>query len=119
MIFFRIEEVYNDLIKKEKTYVLYNKFNPIVANGDNKYYPYECAFDFEAMLKNIKTKDNEKKLQITSEHVPVSVSIFSNVPEFDNKSIFICDSNPKKLNKNFVQTILKISLKAKSINENK
>ncbi len=34
--------------------------------------------------------------QITSEHVPVSVSIFSNVPEYDNKPIFICDSNPKK-----------------------
>jgi len=30
-----------------------------------------------------------------------------------------CDSNPKKLIKNFVKTILKISLKAKSINKNK
>ncbi len=28
--------------------MLYNKFNPVVANGDDKYYPYECAFDFEA-----------------------------------------------------------------------
>jgi hypothetical protein len=60
-----------------------------------KYYPYECAFEFEAMLKNIEIKDNEKKLKIISEHVPVSVSIFSN-PKYDNKSIFICDSNPKK-----------------------
>jgi hypothetical protein len=51
--------------------------------------------------------------------VPVSVSIFSNVPEYDDKPIFICDSNPKKLTKYCVQTILKISLKAKSINENK
>jgi hypothetical protein len=54
-----------------------------------------------------------------SEHIPVSVSIFSNVPEYDDKPIFICDSNPKKLIRNFVETILKISLKAKSINENK
>jgi hypothetical protein len=69
------------------------------------------------MLKKIKTKDNEKKLQIVSEHV--TVSMFSNVPEYDNKPIFICDSEPKKLIKNFVKTILKISLKAKSINENK
>jgi hypothetical protein len=51
--------------------------------------------------------------------VPVSVSIFSNVPEYDDKPIFICDSSPKKLIKYFVKTILKISLKAKSINENK
>ncbi len=67
----------------------------------------------------MKQKDNEKKLQIVSEHVPVSVSIFSNVPEYDDKPIFLCDSNPKKLIKQFVQAILKISLKAKSINENK
>ncbi len=71
------------------------------------------------MLKKIEITDKEKKLQITSEHVPVSVSIFSNVPEYNNKPIFICDSNPKKLIKYFVQNILKISLKAKQLNENK
>ncbi len=54
------------------------------------------------MLKKIETKDNEKKLQIVSEHAPVSVSIFSNVLEYDDKPIFICDSNPKKLIKQFV-----------------
>ncbi len=32
------------------------------------------------MLKTIKTKDEAMKLQIMSEHVPVSVSMFSNVP---------------------------------------
>jgi len=116
-IFDRIEEVYNDLLNKEKTYILYKKFKPIVADK-KKYYKYECAFDFEAMLKKIEIKDDEKKLKITSEHVPVSVSIFSNVPEYDNKPIFICDSNPKILIKKFVKSILKISLKAKSINEN-
>ncbi len=47
------------------------------------------------MLKKIEITDNEKKLQITSEHVPVSVSICSNVPEYDDKPIYICDSNPK------------------------
>jgi hypothetical protein len=41
------------------------------------------------MLMKIEIKDTEKKLQITSEQMPVSVSIFSNVPEYDNKPIFI------------------------------
>ncbi len=50
--------------------------------------------------------------------MPVRVSIFSNVLEYDNKPIFICDSNPETLIKQFVQTFTKISLKAKSINEN-
>ena len=47
----------------------------------------------------------------------VSVSIFSNVPEYDDKPIFICDSTPKNLINQFVQAILKISLKAKEINQ--
>ncbi len=71
-------------------------FSPVVANDDDRYYPYECAFDFEAMLEKIETKDNEKKLQIVSEHVPVSVSIFSNVPEYDNKPILFAMVNLKK-----------------------
>jgi hypothetical protein len=36
--FDRIEEIYYDLIKKQKTYILNNKFNPVVANQDDKYY---------------------------------------------------------------------------------
>ena len=70
------------------------------------------------MLKKIEITDNEKKLQVISEHVPVSVSIFSNVSDYDNKPIFLCNDKPRKLIKQFVQTILKISLKAKFINKN-
>jgi hypothetical protein len=40
--------------------------------------------------------------------VPVSVSIFSNIPDSD-KSILLIDE--------FIQTILKISQKSKSINQ--
>ena len=47
-IFDKIENVYNDLIKKEKTYIMYHSFNPIVTN-DDKYYPYECVIHFEAL----------------------------------------------------------------------
>ncbi len=49
--------------------------------------------------------------------MPVSVSVFSNVQEYDNKPFCICDSNPKKRIQQSVQTILKISFKAKLINE--
>jgi len=97
---------------------MYHKFKPVVSD-DDKYYSYECAFDFEATLKDIKTDDQEEKLQIVSEHVPVSVSIFSNVPDYDDKPIFLCSDKPSKLINKFIQTILKISLKAKSINQAK
>ncbi len=48
-IFDKIEDIYNDL----KTYIIYHNFDPIISNNDDKYYPYECAFDFEAILKQI------------------------------------------------------------------
>ena len=59
------------------------------------------------MLQKIETKDNEKKLQIACEHVPVSVSMFSIVPEYDKKPIFIYDCNTKNLIKYFVLLFLK------------
>ena len=51
-IFDKIENLYDDLLEKEKTYIMYHNFNPIVSN-EEKYYPYECAFDFEALLKKL------------------------------------------------------------------
>ena len=49
-IFDKIEDVYNSLCNNKK-YIMNQDFKPIVENEDDKYYPYECAFDFEAMLK--------------------------------------------------------------------
>ena len=71
------------------------------------------------MLKNIEVEDDEKKLIIISEHVPVSVSIFFNVPGYDNKPRFICNDNPIKLISEFIKTILKISSMAEELNKNK
>ena len=41
---------------------MYHSFNPIVDNNEDKYYPYECAFDFEAMLKTIKATEPRKEI---------------------------------------------------------
>ena len=51
------------------TYVMYHNYDPIVTKDYNYF--------------SIWVKDETKKLQITSEHVPVSVSVFSYVPEYD------------------------------------
>ncbi len=63
------------------------------------------------MFKTIKTKDEAMKLQIITEHVPVSVSIFSNVSDYDDKPIFLYNIKPDQLINEFIQTILRISLK--------
>ena len=48
------------------------------------------------------------------EHVPVSVSILSNVPGYDQKPIFICCNDPEELIDNFVKTLYDIAQKAKN-----
>ncbi len=87
---------------------MHQDFKSIVENQDDKYYPYECAFDFEAMLKKTQTNDNGKQLKIVPEHVPVSVSIFSNVQGYDMKPIFSCNDKPEELINSFIKTLVEI-----------
>jgi hypothetical protein len=49
--------------------------------------------------------------------MPVSVFIFSNVPDYDDKPMFLCNDKPDVLIHELIQAFLKISLKAKSITE--
>ena len=79
------------------------------------FYPFEAVYDFEAMLKKLEIIDNDKKLKITTEHVPVSVSILSNVPGYSDTPIFIVNESPEILINSFVENLYQISLKAKSI----
>ena len=62
-------------------------FKNIEIDENDKYYPSELCYDFEAMLKPMNENNNDLKLKITMEHVPVSVSILSNVPGYDQKPI--------------------------------
>ena len=64
-----------------------------------------------ALLKQMKSKDETKQLQITSEHVPVSVSIFSNVPEYKVKSKFLCTDKPTILFDELLTLFLKYHYK--------
>ena len=57
-IFDKIEDKFDKLIENKKVCSLYYSYNPYVSN-DDKYYAYECAFDFEAMLKNIEVEDDD------------------------------------------------------------
>ena len=92
-------------------------FKNIVIDEEDKYYPYEICYDFEAMVRPLKEIKNaeDQKLKITMEHVPVSVSILSNVPGYEQKPIFHCNNNPEELINDFVKTIYDISKKAETI----
>ena len=60
--------------------------------------------------------NDDKQLKITTEHIPVSVSINSNIPGYD-KAYFICNEKPEVLIDDFVKYIYEISLKAEELNK--
>jgi hypothetical protein len=88
----RIEDLCNDLIKKQKKLICIKVLIQLYLMKMPNIIPMNVHLIFEAMLKKIETKENENKLRIVSEHVPVSVSVFFNVPEYGNKPIFLCNS---------------------------
>uniref|UniRef100_A0A1I7WVN5 DNA-directed DNA polymerase n=1 Tax=Heterorhabditis bacteriophora TaxID=37862 RepID=A0A1I7WVN5_HETBA len=79
-------------------------------------YDYLVVFDFEAIQSKIEEEINEevkddKKLNYISKHTPVSVSITSNVPEFENEK-FILSENPRELIKQMFEYFDKVSEEA-------
>ena len=70
----------------------------IYVPNDLRYYPYFLVWDMEAMLR--KTVDdnqsNTQQLQWISKHIPVSVSIASNIPQHEDP-VCIVEVSPNLL----------------------
>ena len=86
------------------------------VNVDYKY-DYMIAFDLESILQKMEQKVGEK-LKYVSRHIPVSVSISSNVAGF-NEEEYILSKNPRDLTKLMFEYFDKIALKAKELMFNK
>ena len=82
-------------------------------------YDYLITFDFESILQKIpETTDNEKeetKLRFVTNHIPVSVSIATNVPGFDENGYFITSKNPKKIVSRMFKYFEGIQMQAKKL----
>ncbi len=82
-------------------------------------YDYLITFDFESILQKIpETTDNEKeetKLRFVTNHIPVSVSIATNVPGFDENGYFITSKNPKKIVSRMFKYFEEIQMQAKKL----
>ncbi len=53
----------------------------------DRYFPYFAVYDFESILEKI--ADSDGKLQFTHRHIPVSVSICSNLPGLQQAQCFV------------------------------
>ena len=69
-------------------------------------------------MSKIEDKRTET-LSFTNKHLPVSFSLFSNIPGYDKDPIFVCHDNVKELIDIFVKTLVDMSAKAYEINVKK
>ena len=69
----------------------------IVVEKMLRYYPYRATFDFESYFSDERLPANSDKLQWSTRHIPLSVSVASNVPGHEAPCCFITDGDSEKL----------------------
>ena len=79
----------------------------ITVGKSMQTFPYFIVYDFEAVLEKI-NDEQTTKLKWTAKHIPISVSITSNVPGYTDAKCII-DSNQKSLINKMMEYMGKIS----------
>ena len=68
----------------------------IVVPEENRLYPWFIVYDFEAILAPITEEQPTPRLKWLRKHEPISVSVASNVPGFEEVKCFV-NADPKAL----------------------
>ena len=68
----------------------------IVVSEENRLYPWFIVYDFEAILAPITEEQPTPCLKWLRKHEPISVSVASNVPGFEEAKCFV-NADPKAL----------------------
>ena len=76
----------------------------ILVPQDERTYPWFAVFDFESILDKLQ---DDTKLEWTQWHVPISVSVCSNVPGYIEPACFV-QSDMDSLPKRMVETLTQI-----------
>ena len=89
----------------------------IIVPEEARYFPYHATFDFECYFDQEKAQElkNTDKLNWQSSRVPLSVSVCSNVPGYQEPKCFVSNGDPNEFISEFIQYLTKISLKSSSI----
>ena len=89
----------------------------ILVPEEARYFPYRATFDFECYFDKEKGQElkNSEKLTWQSAHVPLSVSVCSNVPEYQEPKCFVSSGDAKEFITEFIQYLVSISTKSSSL----
>ena len=69
----------------------------IIVSPVLRYFPYRATFDFECYFSDERLPTNSDKLQWSARHVPLSVSVASNVPGYEPAQCYVTDGDSDKL----------------------
>ena len=69
----------------------------IVVSDYLRYYPYRATFDFECYFNDERLPTNTDHVEWIARHVPLSVSVASNVPGYEPAQCYITDGDSDKL----------------------
>ena len=81
----------------------------IVVEKTLRYYPYRATFDFECFFTGNNLPADTKTLQWSARHVPLSVSVASNVPGYESAQCYVTDGDSDKLVANMMDHLIAIS----------
>ena len=69
----------------------------IVVSASLRHYPYRATFDFECYFDGENIPTNTDHVEWIARHVPLSVSVASNVPGYEPAQCYITDGDSDKL----------------------
>ena len=81
----------------------------IVVEKTLRYYPYRATFDIECFFDGDNLPADTKTLQWSARHVPLSVSIASNVPGYEPAQCYITNGDSDKLVEDMMNHLIAIS----------
>ena len=73
------------------------------------YYPHRATYDYECYFDNVDQNGGQEKLTWCNHHELLSVSVASNVPNFDSARCFVSDGDPATLVGRMVSYLHEIS----------
>ena len=81
------DELFLNLYENHLSYIRFGDSLGIHVPNIDRTYPYFTVYDFESILKI--HEHITENLKWSQEHVPIAVSICSNVPKFTNPQCFV------------------------------
>ena len=106
---------YNDIFRLTPTIFEELDVYGINIPPEKRMFPYRITFDCEAYLTRDDTPEDTEKVEYSHKHNLASISVCSNIPDFEEAKCFISNGCPKDLVKDAVEYMLLISDKSSSL----